>query len=475
MNSSENLTCKWNTSCYFIDSNGQCLTNNMVLDLILKYVKPTTYEWMIIILYIIVFIVGTVGNVLICIVIQRNRSMRTVTNMFIMNLAIADVLILVFCLPPTVIQDVTKTWFFGLFFCKFTVSISVSVLTLLAISVERYYAIVYPLKFTGTKQRARIVLFGVWILSILLAMPDVVMMTLSQQFDQSIKTNYLTYCQWHADPLFDLLYQLHITLCLFVIPLCFMIPTYTGIVKVLWGSIPTEKMLSGKQRTISYSQHTLSDVTVLSDDVSVHTPLNGIQKSANLIVQENRQKAAKMLIAVVVIFAICYLPVHLFNLFRHVGVYMEHNNAKKEKVIVDQADICFEPKLVSLNRTGTIKIITISALISHWLPYFNSSINPVIYNIMSDKFRRKFNELSQCCGQYETETTLLKPKMFKVLNTNSPAIKHDIKVTAYGIPHINRLPTNSNNANNSMHDMTATKLLTTRDHKRTGQFRLTNV
>ena len=46
---------------------------------------------------------------------------------------------------------------------------------------------------------------------------------------------------------------------------------------------------------------------------------------------------------------------------------------------------CFQPKLVSLERTGTIKIVTISALISHFLPYFNSSINPIIYNIMSGK------------------------------------------------------------------------------------------
>ena len=39
-------------------------------------------------------------------------------------------------------------------------------------------------------------------------------------------------------------------------------------------------------------------------------------KSSNLMVQENRQQAAKMLIAVVIIFAICYIPVHVFNLFR---------------------------------------------------------------------------------------------------------------------------------------------------------------
>ncbi|CAF0929094.1 unnamed protein product [Adineta steineri] len=118
MNTSK--VCLYNSSsCYFIDIKNNCLSDDMVLDLILKYVVPTYYEWMCIVLYLIVFIVGTVGNLLVIIVIQRNRSMRTVTNMFIMNLAAADLLVLLFCLPATVIQDVTKTWFFGLILCKF--------------------------------------------------------------------------------------------------------------------------------------------------------------------------------------------------------------------------------------------------------------------------------------------------------------------------------------------------------------------
>ncbi len=70
-------TCKYNAStCYFIDNNQNCLTDETVLDLILKYVIPTYYEWICIVLYVIVFIVGTVGNLLVIIVIQRNRSMR---------------------------------------------------------------------------------------------------------------------------------------------------------------------------------------------------------------------------------------------------------------------------------------------------------------------------------------------------------------------------------------------------------------
>lgn len=55
---------------------------------------------------------------------------------------------------------------------------------------------------------------------------------------------------------------------------------------------------------------------------------------------------------------------------------------------------CFEPRPVQLERTGTIKIVTISALISHFLPYFNSSVNPIIYNIMSGTIKFLILKLS---------------------------------------------------------------------------------
>ena len=70
-------------------------------------------------------------------------------------------------------------------------------------------------------------------------------------------------CQWNAPPLFDLIYQLHISLCLFVIPLCFMVFTYRGIAKVLWGSLPMERFFNDEKRAINSSQHTLSGRTIL--------------------------------------------------------------------------------------------------------------------------------------------------------------------------------------------------------------------
>ena len=63
-------------TCYFINPNNRCLSDEDVLKLIVNYVFPTYYEWLCIILYALVFIIGTIGNLLVILVIQRNRSMR---------------------------------------------------------------------------------------------------------------------------------------------------------------------------------------------------------------------------------------------------------------------------------------------------------------------------------------------------------------------------------------------------------------
>lgn len=73
--------------------------------------------------------------------------------------------------------------------------------------------------------------------------------------------------------------------------------------------------------------------------------------------------------------------------FRYIYVYLEY--VQQQPIVNNNSNSseglspCFEPKLVSLERSGTINVVTIIALISHFLPYFNSSINPIIYNIMS--------------------------------------------------------------------------------------------
>ncbi|CAB3244867.1 unnamed protein product [Arctia plantaginis] len=90
------------------------------------YIFPQPYEWVLIATHAIVFVIGLIGNALVCIAVYRNHSMRTVTNYFIVNLAVADFMVILICLPPTVLWDVTKTWFFGTAMCKIVLYFQVS-------------------------------------------------------------------------------------------------------------------------------------------------------------------------------------------------------------------------------------------------------------------------------------------------------------------------------------------------------------
>lgn len=91
-----------------------------------EFVFPKAWMWVLICFHSAVFVVGIVGNTLVCVAVYKNQSMRTVTNYFIVNLAVADFLVILFCLPPSVLWDVTSTWFFGVVMCKVIVYLQVS-------------------------------------------------------------------------------------------------------------------------------------------------------------------------------------------------------------------------------------------------------------------------------------------------------------------------------------------------------------
>jgi len=99
-------------------TNDYCITDEEYVEMIESYIFPTPYEWVMVGLHGVVFVVGLVGNLLVCLAVYRNHSMRTVTNYFIVNLAVADFLVILLCLPPTVLWDITETWFMGTPFCK---------------------------------------------------------------------------------------------------------------------------------------------------------------------------------------------------------------------------------------------------------------------------------------------------------------------------------------------------------------------
>ena len=79
-----------------------------------------TYIYVIVtIFYVIVFIVGVCGNVLVIYVIVTNHDMRTATNVFLGNLSVADLLVLLVCMPSALVEFHSKeVWYLGDTLCK---------------------------------------------------------------------------------------------------------------------------------------------------------------------------------------------------------------------------------------------------------------------------------------------------------------------------------------------------------------------
>ncbi|KAK3100255.1 hypothetical protein FSP39_016981 [Pinctada imbricata] len=64
-------------------------------------------------IYTIIFVFALIGNVLVIVTLVQNKRMRTVTNVFLMNLAVSDLLLALFCMPFSVIPMLMKNFIFG--------------------------------------------------------------------------------------------------------------------------------------------------------------------------------------------------------------------------------------------------------------------------------------------------------------------------------------------------------------------------
>lgn len=67
--------------------------------------------------YAIIFLLSVMGNCLVILTLFQNRRMRTITNVFLLNLSISDLLLAVFCMPFTLIPLLLRNFIFGEFMC----------------------------------------------------------------------------------------------------------------------------------------------------------------------------------------------------------------------------------------------------------------------------------------------------------------------------------------------------------------------
>ncbi|KAI5728139.1 hypothetical protein M8J77_012084 [Diaphorina citri] len=126
----------------------------------------------------IIIILGFFGNALVVVVVAFNQQMRSTTNLLIINLAIADLLFIVCCVPFTATDYVTTCWPFGDVWCKMVqylivVTAYASVYTLVLMSLDRFLAVVHPIASMSvrTERNALKAILITWIVIVLAAVP----------------------------------------------------------------------------------------------------------------------------------------------------------------------------------------------------------------------------------------------------------------------------------------------------------------
>ncbi|XP_046653001.1 cholecystokinin receptor type A-like isoform X1 [Daphnia pulicaria] len=425
------------------------------------------YDWAelipAVVVYSFVLLFGISGNGLIIFTIARYRRLKTITNIFLASLASADLLLVIICVPVNVAKLFSFAWTFGVFLCKFVhymqnVSAICSVLTLTAMSIERYYAIVHPMRaqYLCTLSQARKVITATWITSFTLATP-----TLWIQVHLPVgvrKPAFWCVRDWDS-PISWQIYELYMFVLVLVLPLSIMAGTYGAIGREVWRvtylrssmtndpntEVVPAAMLTGNVATataISTTTTAISSGEVPADLPDVVGPEacqmlnevvnkreassarglpttrrtagvggqqnkeaatavaavaaagaggknNSVKISNTILIRRNKRRSSsnhanssrsppasqraqadhktarqvvKMLVAVVILFAVCWSPYLIDNVL---------------------TSFAFLPT----TRTGPMKHMKMAF---HLLSYINSCCNPLVYGFMSKNFRRGF-------------------------------------------------------------------------------------
>ncbi|XP_072037415.1 adenosine receptor A2b-like [Amphiura filiformis] len=274
------------------------------------------------------------GNILVCWAVHHNPRLRSVTNYFIVSLAVADFLVGSLAIPFALTTNARrpKNNFFACLFMNSWVVILTqsSILSLLAIALDRYFAVLSPFKYRriATARRAAGVIAMTWILAFLIGSPPMLGWNLLSEHpdeEDCIFTKVI-----------DLRYMVYFNFFGFVLPpLLIMLFVYVRIFQAV------------KEQVVAISR-----TMVANDDEMAR------QRSA-LAVKEGR--AAKLLAIVILLFAICWLPIHILNC---ISVFCGDDTVPYDVLL---------PAII--------------------LSHANSAMNPIIYTLSNRDFRRTFKKL----------------------------------------------------------------------------------
>ncbi|XP_054450737.1 C-C chemokine receptor type 1-like [Pteronotus mesoamericanus] len=194
-------------------------------------------------LYSLVFVIGLVGNILVVLILMQYKRLKSMTSIYLLNLAISD-LVFLFTLPFWIDYSLKDNWVFGNGMCKlmsglYYVGLYSEIFFIILLTIDRYLAIVHAV----FALRARTIHFGIissgiiWVLAILAAIPGFYFSKTQWEFTHS--TCGLHFPQEHLKQ-WRQFQALKLNIMGLILPLVVMIVCYTGIIRILLRR-PNEK------------------------------------------------------------------------------------------------------------------------------------------------------------------------------------------------------------------------------------------
>lgn len=306
--------------------------------------------------YAVAMVMAVFGNLLVIATVSFNRGMRNSTNYYLLNLAISDLMVGALNMWMHLVINITSQWPFDDVICKAfpflqIMSLTASVLYMAVIAGERFLAIVFPLKARLSKPcQHAIVMLLVWGVAAAVAVPNILVRQLNQLF---WKDFYEVWC-YEKWPRYASENQGNSTECLYDYPGR---QLYYNLQVVVMYLVPIVVM------TVAYS--------IIIYKIN-HRHMPGEQTAGNLALQQRlTTKVVTMLVVVLIVFVICWTP--------------------QEIVVIMDANW---PEYSSAHISEDLRYVFI------FIAYFNSSLNPILYAVLNERFRQAIKELYNPCRQH---------------------------------------------------------------------------